>query len=137
MSSISTIGDVVVTNHKELGLDPDRLTNRVQPTFRTNLLVLAIAASLALAGVIYCLLHIVAPPEPVPKPFLFDKAAHWITTGANDQACGCFRLDLYLPANVAKGWVALASNGGHELMINGDSTARFVLLSPTQPYQKG
>ena len=137
MSSISTTGDAEVTNDKELGFDPDRSTNRSQPAFRPSLLFLAIVASLALAGVIYCLLRVVAPPEPVPKPFSFDKAAHWITTAANDQACGCFRLDLYLPGNIAKAWVALASNGGHELMVDGDSAARSVLLSPTQPYQKG
>jgi hypothetical protein len=137
MSSVSTNGDVEVTDYKEPQLEAKRRINRGQRMSRVNYFLLAIVASLALAGVIYCALRIVAPPEPVPKPFSFDKGAHWITTDAQHQACGCFRLNLDLPANVAKAWVVLASNGGYELMINGDSCAHFVLLSPTQPFQKG
>lgn len=137
MSSMVTTEDVQVTSYKELQLEPTRRTSRGQPVFGSNLFVLAIMASLALAGVTYCLLRWVAPSEPVPKHFSFDKDAHWITTGDQNQACGCFRLDLDLPSRVARAWVAIASTGGYELMVNGDSAARFVLLSPTQPFQKG
>ncbi|HXM01563.1 MAG TPA: hypothetical protein VN939_03110, partial [Chthoniobacterales bacterium] len=138
MSSLSTIGDVEVADREELQLEPRGEGSRGRPIIsRANYFVLAIVAAMAFAGVIYCVLRVLAPPEPVPKPFSFSKAAHWITTKADDQACGCFRLDLDLPAKIARAWVTLASNGGYELIINGDSSARFVLLSPTQPFQKG
>jgi hypothetical protein len=137
MSLVSTPGEVETVSEPELQPGEIPQTLRTRPTFRRSYLFVAASFSLALAAVLYCVLRIVAPPEPVPKPFAFDQAARWITTDANDQACGCFRLDLNLPSHVRNAWVAIASDGGYELMINGDSCARFVLLSPTQPFQKG
>jgi hypothetical protein len=93
--------------------------------------------SAALAAVGYCILMAVAPPEPVPEPFLFDKSASWISTAPTQQASGCFRLDLWLPSKVSNAWITLATNGGFEVLANGNSRARFLLGSPTSPFQKG
>ena len=105
--------------------------------FKVGSLRSVLLASAALAAVVYCILRIIAPPEPVPKPFYFGSSAKWITTNATTQACGSFRLDLYVPGKIVNAWIALAANGGFEVIANGDVCSRFFLLSPTQPYQKG
>jgi hypothetical protein len=93
--------------------------------------------SAAAAGVVYCLLRVVAPQEAVPKPFSFDPAASWITTHSNNQSCGCFRLDIDIPSKISNAWITLATNGGFEVLTNGNESGRFFLLSPTHPFQKG
>jgi hypothetical protein len=73
----------------------------------------------------------------VPKPFSFDPAASWITTLPNNQSCGCFRLDIDIPSKIANGWLAIATNGGFEVLVNGNESVRFSLVSPTHPFQEG
>jgi len=94
-------------------------------------------ASAALAAVTYCILLAVAPPEPVPEPFAFDRSASWISTDATQQATGCFRCDLSIPGKVVNAWITLATNGGFEVVANGKSCARLFLLLPTRRFQEG
>jgi Dolichyl-phosphate-mannose-protein mannosyltransferase len=91
--------------------------------------------SAAAAAVTYCILQIVAPAEPVPKPFAFDPSASWITTAATNQSCGCFRLDLEIPGKVANAWIAVATNGGFETIVNGNGCAQIFLWRRTQQFQ--
>ena len=93
--------------------------------------------SIAVAGAVYCLLLAIAPPETVPAPFAFADSASWITTKATQQASGCFRLDLSIPVTVVNAWVTLASNGGFEVLVNGQSCATNSLSSPVSPFQQG
>jgi hypothetical protein len=96
-----------------------------------------ICSSAAVAAVVFCVLRIVAPPELVPELFSFDPTASWITKQGSHQAMACFRLDLQIPSKIANAWIAIASNGGYEVLTNGNQTAHFFLLSPTHPFQKG
>lgn len=94
-----------------------------------------VLASAALAAVVYCLLHALAPPEPVPEPFVFPNNASWVTTTATQQSGGCFRLDLYVPSKFVNAWITLATNGGFEVAANGSSCARFLLWRRTYSFQ--
>src|SRR5260370_23822681 len=95
-----------------------------------------VLCSAALAAIIYCILLIAAPPEPVPEPFAFDSSASWISTAATQQATGCFRLDLKIPAKVVNAWITLATNGGFDVSVNGASCGRLVNASPTHGFQR-
>src|SRR5215475_2862203 len=86
-----------------------------------------VLASAALATVTYCVLFASSPTEPVPEPFSLDSAASWITTRANQQSTGCFRLDLSISAKVVNAWICVASNGGFEFLANGKSCAQYFL----------
>jgi 4-amino-4-deoxy-L-arabinose transferase-like glycosyltransferase len=93
--------------------------------------------SAAVAGSTYCILLVIAPPEPVPKPFSFEKSASWITTQAREQATGCFRFDVTVRAQIVRAWITVATNGGYEVIVNGNTCARFFLWRPTRPFQNG
>lgn len=95
-----------------------------------------VLCSAALAAVTYCILSAVAPPEPVPEPFAFDSSASWISTAATQQATGCFRLDLKIPAEVVNAWIALATNGSFDVSVNGTSLGRLINVSPTHAFQR-
>jgi hypothetical protein len=103
--------------------------------YKSNRLRSVLLASAALAAVTYFILWIVAPPEPVPKPFFFDRSASWITTTATDQSSGCFRLDLEIPGKIVNAWMAVATNGGFETSVNGSSCSRFFLWRRTYQFQ--
>jgi Dolichyl-phosphate-mannose-protein mannosyltransferase len=92
-------------------------------------------ASAALAAVIYCLLLVAAPPEPVPVPFTFPPDASWITTQETQQSTGCFRLDFSLAGKVVNAWIALATNGGYEVSANGENCAQYFFWNRTRPFQ--
>ena len=96
-----------------------------------------ICSGAAVAAIVFCVLRIVAPPELVPELFSFDPAATWVTKQDSHQAMACFRLDLEIPGKIANAWIAIATNGGSEVLTNGNQTAHFFLLSPTHPFQKG
>jgi hypothetical protein len=97
----------------------------------------ALLCSAAVAAAIYCLLLAAAPPAQVPEPFAFANSASWITTTATQQAGACFRLDLSISATVVNAWVTLASNGGFEVVANGQRCARNDFSSPVSPFQIG
>jgi hypothetical protein len=91
----------------------------------------------AVASVLFSILWMVAPPESVPKSFSFDPAASWITKNGSQQSMACFRLDLEISSKIENAWIAVASNGGYEVLANGDQAAHLYLLSPTHPFQDG
>jgi hypothetical protein len=91
--------------------------------------------SAALAAIAYCLLNAIAPPEPVPQAFSFDTAASWISTNVTTQSCGCFRFDLQVPGKIKNAWIALATNGGYEVVVNGKEKAVLFLWRRTHPFQ--
>jgi hypothetical protein len=93
--------------------------------------------SAALSLSVYCLLLATAPPDPVPKPFAFAPSASWISTTASQQSTGCFRLDLSIPGKVVNAWITIASNGGFEVLANGQSCAKDYSYSPVGPFQQG
>jgi Dolichyl-phosphate-mannose-protein mannosyltransferase len=103
--------------------------------YRSGRLRPALLASAAFAAVAYCILWIAAPPEPVPRPFAFDPAASWITTPSSDQSAGCFRFDLQIPGKIVNAWIAVATNGGFETIVNGSGYARFFLWRRTHQFQ--
>lgn len=98
---------------------------------------ICLLVSAAIAGSIYCLLLALAPPEPVPQPFSFDPSASWITSQATQQATACFRVDVTARANIVNAWITIATNGGYEVIVNGNTCARFFLWRPTRPFQNG
>src|SRR5580704_17867308 len=104
--------------------------------FDLRRLRLVVLCSAALAAVIYCILLAAAPPEPIPEPFAFDPSAYWISTAATQQATGCFRLDLKIPAKVVNAWITLATNGGFDVSVNGTSCGRLINDSPTHAFQR-
>ena len=108
---------------------------RLSTTARPHLRPVFILAG-ALCGSLYLILLALAPPEFVPQHFKFANSAAWITTNDRQQATGCFRLDLWVPGTVVNAWVALASNGGFEVLANGESCARDYSGSPISSYQE-
>jgi hypothetical protein len=105
--------------------------------FSLKLVRSVVLASTAFAALIYCILLVLAPPEPVPESFTFDSSASWITTNPTPQSTGCFRLDLSIPGKIVNAWITLATNGGFEVSANGKTCARLYLLLPTRRFQEG
>lgn len=103
-------------------------------TFRRLRLILPVAV--AFAGILYCVLYLVAAPEPVPSSFRFEGSS-WVTTQDPQESTGCFRLDLYVPSKVAHAWVAVSANGGFEVLANGAPCSRLFALPATHAYQHG
>jgi Dolichyl-phosphate-mannose-protein mannosyltransferase len=91
--------------------------------------------SAAVGAVAYCVLCAVAPSQPVPQLFYFDRASSWISTNSRFQSSGCFRLDLEIPGKIKNAWLALATNGGFETIVNGKHKALFFFWRRTAPYQ--
>src|SRR5258708_5844848 len=91
--------------------------------------------SAAIAAAAYCLLYAIAPSQPVPQRFTFDPAAAWITANTTAQSSGCFRFDVEIPGKIKNAWMALATNGGYEVIVNGKDKALFFLWRRTHPFQ--
>jgi len=91
--------------------------------------------SAAIAAATYCLLYAIAPSQPVPERFTFDPAATWIATNSTTQSSGCFRFDVEVPSKIKNAWIALATNGGYEVIVNGKDKSLFFLWRRTHPFQ--
>jgi hypothetical protein len=100
-----------------------------------NLTGAIVLASAALAAVSYCILLAIASPEPVPVLFAFPSGASWITTRETQQSTGCFRLDFSCSGKVVNAWITLATNGGFEVLANGDACSQFFFWRRTRPFQ--
>lgn len=68
--------------------------------------------------------------EPLPH-------SYWISTRDDDQLAGCFRKDFAITQNITSAWVAIACEGGFELVANGNSVGGLSLWRPTRPFQNG
>jgi hypothetical protein len=123
---------------RALRLQPTQKVAAWRVTWRKTVWLRSVlCAAAGLAAIVFCFLRMVAPPELVPQLFSFDPAATWITKAESHQSMACFRLDLQIPSKIANAWIAIATNGGYEVLTNGNQTAHFFLLSPTHPFQKG
>src|SRR5258707_3294142 len=91
--------------------------------------------SAAIAAAAYCLLYAIAPSQPLPQRVTFDPAAAWITANTTAQSSGCFRFDVEIPGKIKNAWMALATNGGYEVIVNGKDKALFFLWRRTHPFQ--
>jgi hypothetical protein len=97
----------------------------------------ALLAAAALAATLYCLCWTWFKPEQTLTRFHFHPAAGWISTQCDQQATGCFRLDLNLPGTVVNAYITIASNGGFEVTANGVPCGQSFLWRPTRPFQNG
>jgi hypothetical protein len=97
----------------------------------------AFLAAAALSATLYCLCWTWFKPEQPLSRVHFHPAAHWISTQCNEQATGCFRLDLDLPGTVVNAYITIASNGGFEVTANGVVCSQSFLWRPTRPFQNG
>ncbi|YCM42719.1 glycosyltransferase family 39 protein [Verrucomicrobiaceae bacterium 227] len=76
-------------------------------------------------------------PEPKAREFNFAGEAKWIRVADENQRTGCFRTDFFLGAEVDHAWVAVSSEGGFELLCNGNPVGALSYWRPTRPFQNG
>ncbi|MFT5881684.1 MAG: hypothetical protein ACI9FG_000170 [Crocinitomicaceae bacterium] len=76
-----------------------------------------------------------------PKSGLHDyvapDGAQWITTQDGGQYTGCFRRDVELTSEVGNAWIGVVSDGGFELVCNGDAVGAQGYWRPTRIFQNG
>jgi hypothetical protein len=76
-----------------------------------------------------------------PKGNLYSyrapDSAHWISCSDVDQYTGCFRYDLDLEAEARHAWLAVVSEGGFELLCNGNPIGAQGYWRPTRIFQNG
>ena len=65
------------------------------------------------------------------------KDAQWIVTQDEGQYTGCFRKELDLNSDVRSAWLGVVSEGGFELLCNGDPVGAQTYWRPTRPFQNG
>ncbi len=63
--------------------------------------------------------------------------AHWITTQENTQYTGYFRKEILLNADVKSAYIAVMSDGGYELLCNGNPVGAQTYWRPTRTFQNG
>src|SRR5258708_19529642 len=112
-----------------------KMVSRALALARSTRLRSVLLFSAAIAAAAYCLLYAIAPSQPVPQRFTFDPAAAWITANTTAQSSGCFRFDVEIPGKIKNAWMALATNGGYEVIVNGKDKALFFLWRRTHPFQ--
>ena len=79
----------------------------------------------------------ISPPEPQARDFGFRNGARWIRVDDEAQRTGCFRTDFDLGAEIEHAWVAIAAEGGFELLCNGNPVGALSYWRPTRPFQNG
>lgn len=65
------------------------------------------------------------------------KHSYWIATHDQHQLAGCFRKDFAITQNIESAWLAVACEGGFELVANGNTVGGLSLWRPTRPFQNG
>ena len=65
------------------------------------------------------------------------KEARWIRTQDANQYTGCFRKDIEIGSDVRFAWVGVVSEGGFELLCNGDPVGAQTYWRPTRAFQNG
>ncbi|WP_411844702.1 glycosyltransferase family 39 protein [Roseibacillus persicicus] len=96
-------------------------------------LLLAIAT--ALFGLL--LAEVWRPSGTVAYRIELPPDASWITTRDKSQLAGCYRKDFAISHEIKSAWVAIACEGGFELISNGNTLGGFSLWRPTRPFQNG
>ncbi|WP_325100887.1 glycosyltransferase family 39 protein [Haloferula rosea] len=77
------------------------------------------------------------PSHPVVVSVDSPREACWISSVDEVQTTACFRHDFELKQEVVGGWLAVAAEGGFELVCNGNSVGMFSLWRSTRPFQNG
>ncbi|MGB6222076.1 ArnT family glycosyltransferase [Haloferula sp.] len=94
-----------------------------------------LALSIGLVGLL--MVEWLRPSHPVVEKVTPPREAHWITCDDEVQTTSCFRYDFELKQEVVGGWVAVAAEGGFELICNANSVGMFSLWRSTRPFQNG
>lgn len=98
---------------------------------RRALLVVAIA----LIGLL--IVEWLRPSHQVTVPVELPRDAHWISSPDQVQTTACFRNDFEVKQEVVGAWLAVAAEGGFELICNGNSVGKYSLWRSTRPFQNG
>lgn len=61
----------------------------------------------------------------------------WITVDGSGQYASCFRKDFQCPGEVLGAWLAVTSEGGFELLCNGNPVGAQTYWRPTRDFQNG
>lgn len=64
-------------------------------------------------------------------------AAEWIGVEKSRQFVGCFRKDFQIASEVEGAWMAVTSDGGFELLCNGNPVGAQTYWRPTRNFQNG
>ncbi|MBK1832029.1 glycosyltransferase family 39 protein [Verrucomicrobiaceae bacterium R5-34] len=64
-------------------------------------------------------------------------AAEWIQSEDSTQYTGCFRKEIELGTEVRSAWLSVVSEGGFELLCNGDPVGAQTYWRPTRAFQNG
>ncbi len=64
-------------------------------------------------------------------------ASHWISTQQDQHYTGCFRKEITCLTEIERAWVAVSSEGGFELLCNGNPIGAQTYWRPTRPFQNG
>lgn len=94
-----------------------------------------LAISISLVGLL--VVEWLRPSHQVPVPVELPRGAHWISSPDSAQTTGCFRHDFELKHEVVGGWLAVAAEGGFEVICNGNTVGKYSLWRSTRPFQNG
>lgn len=97
----------------------------------------ALVCAFALGGLAWLIGTALAPSEPRGRVFEFPPDAKWIRVQDETQRTGCFQKEFFLDAEVQHAWVCIASEGGFEILINGNPVGALSYWRATRPYQNG
>ena len=94
-----------------------------------------LALAIGLTGLL--LVEWLRPSHAVVREITPPPSARWIRSADEVQSTACFRTDFALKQDVVHAWVAIAAEGGCELVCNGNVVGNFSLWRPTRPFQNG
>ncbi|MGJ8726057.1 MAG: ArnT family glycosyltransferase [Roseibacillus sp.] len=97
----------------------------------------ALACAFAIGGLWWIIGTALSPSEPLGRTFEFPQDAKWIRVQDDTQRTGCFRQNFSLTAEVEHAWLTIASEGGFEVLINGNPIGALSYWRATRPYQNG
>ena len=70
-------------------------------------------------------------------PVTAPAQCHWITVSESPQYASCFRKDFQIGGEVLGSWLAVTSEGGYELLCNGNPVGAQTYWRPTRNFQNG
>ncbi len=97
----------------------------------------ALICALAVGALVWAVTSALNPSEPIGREFEFPPDARWIRVQDDTQRTGCFQREFFLASEVRHAWVCIASEGGFELVINGNPVGALSYWRATRPYQNG
>ena len=103
----------------------------------TPRLCFALVCALAVGTFAWTLTSALFSTEPTGREFVFPPGAKWIRVKDDTQRTGCFQQKFDLAGEVKHAWVCIASEGGFEVIINGNPIGALSYWRATRPYQNG